>query len=75
MAKKTKPRHHAEGGERALLEAAVLGAARPCCEAELLQVGDAVEVDECTGHHQDVEELVRVELQEERRGEEESDTV
>lgn len=47
-----------------LLEAAVLGAARSGREAELLQVGDAVEVHERACHHQDVEELVGVELEE-----------
>lgn len=68
-----KPWCRARGGACALLQAAVLGAARSCREAELLQVGDAVEVDESTRHHQDVEELVGVELEEEEKrwGEEE----
>lgn len=54
----------------ALLEPAVLSAARSCRVAELLQVGDAVEVNERTRDHQDVEQLVGVELEERRRGEE-----
>ncbi len=44
------------------LESAVLGAARSRRVAKLLQVGDAVEMNESPGDHQDVEQLVGVEL-------------
>lgn len=44
------------------LESAFLGAARSRRVAKLLQVGDAVEVNESPRDHQDVEQLVGVEL-------------
>lgn len=44
------------------LESAVLCAAPSGRVAKLLQVGDAVEVNESPRHHQDVEQLVGVEL-------------
>lgn len=47
---------------RCALEGALLSAARSRREAKLLQVGDAVEVNESPCDHQDVEQLVRVEL-------------
>lgn len=70
--KNAEKKHDAVPRERTcvLLEPAVLGAARSCRVAELLQVGDAVEVNERTRDHQDVEQLVGVELEERRRGEE-----
>lgn len=49
------------------LESAVLSAAPSRCEAELLEVGDSVEVHERSRDHQDVEQLVRVELGTRRR--------
>lgn len=53
---------------RCALEGALLGAARSRREAKLLQVGDAVEVNESPRDHQDVEQLVRVELGEKTDG-------
>lgn len=47
------------------LQRAVGGAAPSCRVAKLLQVGDAVEMNESSGDHQDVEQLVGVELGEE----------
>lgn len=44
------------------LESAVLSAAPSRREAEFLEVGDSVEVHERSRDHQDVEQLVRVEL-------------
>lgn len=44
-----------------VLEHAVLGAAASCRVTKLLQVGDAVKMDESPGDHQDVEQLVGVE--------------
>ena len=44
------------------------GAAGTSAVAELLQVGHSVEVDERSGHNQDVEQLVGVELERGRRG-------
>lgn len=49
---------HAPGA----LEGAVLGAAPSRAEAELLEVGHSVEMDESSRDHQDVEQLVGVEL-------------
>ena len=49
-------------GSVCALESALLGAARPRRVAKLLQVGDAVEVNESPRDHQDVEQLVGVEL-------------
>ena len=49
------------------LESSVLGAAPSRCVAELLQVGHAVEVNEGARHHQDVKQLVGVELTERER--------
>lgn len=46
------------------LEKAVLGAAPSRLVAKLLQVGDAVEMNESPRDHQDVEQLVGVELRE-----------
>lgn len=43
------------------LQRAVGGAAPSCRVAKLLQVGDAVEMNESSGDHQDVEQLVGVE--------------
>lgn len=51
------------------LESAVLGAAPSRCVAKLLQVGDAVEMNESPRDHQDVEQLVGVELQTDRERE------
>lgn len=52
-----------------VLESAVVGAARSRRVAKLLQVGDAVEMNESPRDHQDVEQLVGVELgKDERRG-------
>lgn len=45
-----------------VLESAVVGAARSRRVAKLLQVGDAVEMNESPRDHQDVEQLVGVEL-------------
>lgn len=45
-----------------VLEGAVLSAACSRYEAKLLQVGDAVEMNESPRNHQDVEQLVGVEL-------------
>lgn len=50
-----------------MLEIAILSAASSCREAKLLQVGDAVEVNESPGDHQDVEQLMGVKLRRERR--------
>lgn len=50
-----------------VLEIAILSAASSCREAKLLQVGDAVEVNESPGDHQDVEQLMGVKLRRERR--------
>lgn len=44
------------------LEGTVLSAACSRHEAKLLQVGDAVEMNESPRNHQDVEQLVGVEL-------------
>lgn len=49
-----------------VLQGSVLGA-RSRREAEFLEVGDSVEVNEGSRHHQDVEELVGVELEEAER--------
>lgn len=49
------------------LERAVLSAAPSRREAEFLEVGDSVEVHERSRDHQDVEQLVRVELGTRRR--------
>lgn len=49
------------GTTAARSQGAILGAAPAGRVAELLQVGDAVEVDEGSRHDQDVEQLVRVE--------------
>lgn len=57
-------------GTCALFEGAVLSAARSCCVAKLLQVGDAVEVNKRTCDHQDVKQLVGVELEVRQKGEE-----
>lgn len=48
---------------RVLLESAVLCAARSCREAEFLEVGHSVEMNKSSRDHQDVKELVGVELQ------------
>lgn len=50
-----------------MLECAVLGAARAGCVAELLQVGDAMEMNESPGNDQDMEQLVGVKLQRKER--------
>ena len=50
-----------------VLESAVLSAARSRRVAKLLQVGDAVEMNESAGDHQDVEQLVGVELRKKNR--------
>lgn len=50
---------HAPGA----LKGAVLGAARSRREAELLEVGHSVEMNESSRDHQDVEQLVGVELE------------
>lgn len=44
------------------LECAILCAARSRCVAKLLQVGDAMEMNKSPRDHQDVEQLVGVEL-------------
>lgn len=57
----------AEGATAGLLsEKGVVSAASLQAVAELLQVGDAVEVDEGCRNHQDMEDLVGVELRRER---------
>lgn len=50
-----------------VLEIAILSAASSCREAKLLQVGDAVEVNESPGDHQDVEQLMGVKLRREQQ--------
>lgn len=44
------------------LESAVLSAAPSRCESKFLEVGDSVEVHKSSRDHQDVEQLMRVEL-------------
>lgn len=52
-----------------VLKSAILGAARSRCVAKLLQVGDTVEMNKSPRDHQDVEQLVGVELgKEDRKG-------
>lgn len=50
---------HGGGGS----EEGVVGAAAFQAVAELLKVGDPIEVDKGCCHHQDVEDLMRLELQ------------
>ncbi len=50
-----------------VLEGAILGAACSRRVAKLLQVGDAVEMNESPRDHQDVEQLVGVELGEKKQ--------
>lgn len=45
------------------LESSVVGAARSCREAEFLEVAHSVEMDKSSRDHQDVEQLVGVELE------------
>lgn len=62
-ARRTSRFGHRSGWKCGALERAVRGAAPSRCEAEFLEVGHSVEMNKRSRDHQDVEQLVGVELE------------